>query len=120
MSLNPFHVPRTYFGVAWSQLMVFDILNVALEIEKRCQLSCMYMLLICRSHFALKYSRVHTTKLAQARPRPGLGSAQVYVVSTLQGQIANVDTNLGRAHDSTQVIARNVRNKDDYLLVKKY
>ena len=33
-------------------------------------------------------SRVHTTKLAQARPRPGLGSAQVYVVSTLQGQIA--------------------------------
>ena len=47
------------------------------------------------------YWRVHTTKLAQARPRLGLGSAQVYVVSTLQGQIANVDTNLGRAHDST-------------------
>ena len=27
---------------------------------------------------------VHTTKLAQARPRPGLGSVQVYVVSTVQ------------------------------------
>ena len=65
-------------------------------------------------------SRVHTTKLAQARPRPGLGSAQVYVVSTLQGKIANVDTNLGRAQDSTKAIARNVRNKHDYLLVRKY
>ena len=65
-------------------------------------------------------SRVHTTKLAKARPRPGLGSAQVYVVSTLQGKIASVDTNLGRAQDSTQVIARNVGNKDDYLLVRKY
>ena len=41
-------------------------------------------------------------------------------MSTLQGKAANVDTNLGRAQDSTQVIARNVRNKDDYLLVRKY
>ena len=63
------------------------------------------------------YSRVHTTKPAQARPRPGLGSAQVNIVSTRQ--IANVNTNLGRSQDSTQVIARNVRNKDDYLLVRK-
>ena len=39
---------------------------------------------------AIDTSRVHTTK-----------QAQVYVMSTLQGQIANVDTNLGRAHDST-------------------
>ena len=31
-----------------------------------------------------------------------------------------MDTNLGRAQDSTQAIARNVRNKDDYLLVRKY
>ena len=67
-----------------------------------------------------KISRVHTTKLAQARPRPGLGSAQVYVMSTLQGQSANVDTNLDRAQDSTYVIARNVRNTDDNLLLRKY
>ena len=42
------------------------------------------------------------------------------VVSTLQVQIANVDANLGRAQYSTKAIARNVKNKHDCLLVKKY
>ena len=77
----------------------------------RLSLICLYMREIWR---------VNTTKLAQARPRPGLGSAQVYVVATLQGQIANVDANLDRAEESTRAIARNVRKKHDCLLVKKY
>ena len=66
------------------------------------------------------YSSVHAAKLAQARPRPGLGTAQVLVVSTLPGYIANVDTNLGPAQEATLAIARNVSNKHDCPLVGKY